>query len=246
MSTTPHRILGATASSPTERRAQQMAQAAGTGEGGAQPDAPHEPSASRPEPAPGIELVVGLGNPGERYSLTRHNVGYLVVDELARRLHAAPWSQRPLCDVTSAPLGSRLLLARPLTFMNRSGTAVAWLLDHLELEPRQMLVALDDVDLDLGALRLRRSGGPGTHNGLRDICERVGTDFPRLRLGVRGRDGWQDLAGWVLSPFTADEQPLARQLVARAADAAETAVREGLDLAMSRFNGPAAQTVDDG
>ena len=216
-----------------------------TGEGGAQPDAPREPSASRPAPAPGVELVVGLGNPRERYAATRHNLGYRVVDELARRLEAAPWSHRPLCDVTSVPLGARLLLAKPLTFMNRSGAAVAWLLDHLDLEPRQMLVVLDDADLDLGALRLRRSGGPGSHNGLRDICERFGTAFPRLRLGVRGRDGWQDLADWVLSPFTDDEQPLALQLVARGADAVETAVREGLDPAMSRFNGPASQTVAD-
>jgi len=215
-------------------------------EGAETPDAPREPSGCRPEPAPGIELVVGLGNPGERYAATRHNVGYLVVDELARRLEAAPWSHRPLCDVTSAPLGARLLLARPLTFMNRSGAAVAWLLDHLDLDPPHMLVVLDDAGLDLGTLRLRRSGGPGTHNGLRDICERVGTAFPRLRLGVRSREGWHDLADWVLSPFAADEQPLARLLVGRAVDAVVTALHDGLETAMLRHNRPAPADVDGG
>ncbi|HOC41793.1 MAG TPA: aminoacyl-tRNA hydrolase [Thermoanaerobaculales bacterium] len=246
MSSTPHRILGAAASSLAGQRAQQTAQAAGTDEEGAtQADAPREVAVSPLEPAPGIELVVGLGNPGERYAATRHNLGYLVVDELASRLRAAPWSHRPLCDVTSAPLGPRLLLARPLTFMNRSGAAAAWLLDHLGLDAPRLLVVLDDVDLDLGTLRLRRSGGPGTHNGLRDICERIGTGFPRLRLGVRGSGPWQNLADYVLSPFADDEQPLARQLVARAADAVETTVREGIDAAMGRFNGPAPVASDD-
>ncbi len=124
------------------------------------------------------------------------------------------------------------------------GAAVAWLIDHLDVEPRQVLVVLDDVDLALGTLRLRRSGSPGTHNGLRDICERVGTSFPRLRLGVRGYDAWQDLANYVLSPFTADEQPLARHLVARAADAVESAIRDGIETAMLRHNRSAP--ADDG
>jgi PTH1 family peptidyl-tRNA hydrolase len=201
--------------------------------------------ASRPEPEPGIELVVGLGNPGTVYAATRHNLGFLVVDELARRHPAGDWAQLPLCELTSARFGARLMLAKPLTYMNRSGAAVVWLLDHLDLDPRQALVVLDDVDLGLGVLRMRRSGSAGTHNGLRDVCERVGTSFPRLRLGVRGRDPWQDLAGYVLSPFADDERPLARQLVERAADAVEWAVRDGVEAAMRRFNGPASQPPDD-
>jgi len=202
-------------------------------------------STAQPEPDRGIELVVGLGNPGPRYATTRHNLGFLVVDELARRHAADRWARLPLCELTSAPFGSRLLLARPLTFMNRSGAALAWLIDHLDLDPRQVLVVLDDVDLGLGALRLRRSGSAGTHNGLRDVCERIGTSFPRLRLGVRGQEPWQDLAEYVLSPFATNERPLARQLVERAADAAEWAVRDGLEPAMRRFNGPTSEPPDD-
>ena len=209
-----------------------------------QADSRRDPTTSQSEPTRGIELVVGLGNPGAGYAATRHNLGFLVVDELAGRHAADRWARLPLCELTSARFGSRLLLAKPLTFMNRSGAALAWLLDHLELDLGQALVVADDVDLSLGVLRLRRAGSAGTHNGLRDVCERVGTAFPRLRLGVRGQHPWQDLADYVLSPFTADEQPIARQLMERAADAVEWAVRDGLEPAMRRFNGPSS--ADDG
>lgn len=185
-----------------------------------------------------IELVVGLGNPGEQYAETRHNAGFRVVDELARRHAGRSWVRFARCEVAAAALGSRLLLAKPLTYMNRSGEAVAWLLQHLELEPQAMLVAVDDVDLPIGSLRLRRYGGPGTHNGLRDICDRVGTTFPRLRLGVGADPTPCDLADFVLSPFEPIEQPLAGRMVLRAADAAEAVIRDGLEAAMSSYNGP--------
>jgi PTH1 family peptidyl-tRNA hydrolase len=202
-----------------------------------QPDSPRADDATR-SAFVGIELVVGLGNPGPDYEATRHNVGFRVVDELARRHDAAPWCHRPSTLVTSAYFGPRLILAKPTTFMNRSGRAVAWLLDHLDVTSSNMLAVLDDVDLDLGTLRLRRSGGPGTHNGLRDICDRVGTDFPRLRLGVRGHDGFDDLADYVLSPFGDHEVAAADRLIFRAADAVDTALRDGVMAAMSRHNGP--------
>lgn len=187
-----------------------------------------------------IELVVGLGNPGRRYLSTRHNLGYRVVDALAARHGHGRWAHHRLCDATSTDLGARLLLAKPLTYMNRSGEAVAWLLDHLDLEPDQMLVALDDVDLPLGTLRLRRSGGPGTHNGLRDICDRVGRSFSRIRLGVGPDLPPTDLADYVLAPFDDGELTAVERLVARAADAVETAVQDGLQIAMSVHNGPTA------
>ena len=185
-----------------------------------------------------IELVVGLGNPGERYAATRHNVGFRVVEELARRQSGAVWVHRRLCDIASTGLGERLLLAKPLTFMNRSGDAVVWLLDHLDLEPDQMLVAVDDVDLPLGTLRLRRSGGPGTHNGLRDICDQIGRGFPRIRLGVGSEVNSPDLAEYVTAPFESPQQPVAERMIAYAADAVEIAVLEGIQSAMSRYNGP--------
>ena len=245
MGITPRLIPVAAAGSPTDQLTQQSASGMHPGdEGSIQADAPYEAAVSRLEPAPGIELVVGLGNPGERYAATRHNMGFIVVDAVAGRLGAAPWARFARCDLTSAPAGARLLLAKPLSYMNRSGEAVAWLLDHLDLTPPQMLVVVDDVDLALGSLRLRRSGGPGTHNGLRDVCDRVGGSFPRLRLGVRGGTGWQDLADYVLSPFAEDELPLARLLAGRAADAVVTALHDGLETAMLRHNRPAP--ADDG
>ncbi len=183
-----------------------------------------------------IHLVVGLGNPGAEYAASRHNVGFRVVDELTRRHQGAGWRTRCLSMVTQATLEVPVLLAKPLTYMNRSGQAVVRLLDHLEIEPPQMLVVVDDVDLPLGALRLRRSGGPGTHNGLRDICSTVGEEFPRLRVGVRGDAPWEDLADYVTSPFSAVEEELLGEVVARAADAVEAAVAHDLDRAMSEFN----------
>lgn len=204
------------------------------GTGGLNPAA--GPHAASPGSQVSIELVAGLGNPGERYSATRHNMGFHVVDELARRRSDSDWVQRALSDVTTVPLVPRLVLAKPLTYMNRSGRAVERLLDLLDLEPAQMLVVADDIDLPLGTLRLRRSGGPGTHNGLRDVCDRVGSSFPRLRVGVRGDGPIGDLADYVLSPFTEAEQARMPELVALAADAIEMTIAEGIDRAMDRFN----------
>jgi PTH1 family peptidyl-tRNA hydrolase len=204
------------------------------GSGGLNPAA----SPRRPDPRSQvpIELVAGLGNPGQRYAATRHNVGFRVVDEIARRHADAEWVRRAHSEVTTARLGSRLVLAKPLTFMNRSGEAVYRLLDLLDIEPAQVLVVVDDIDLPLGMLRLRPSGGAGTHNGLRDVCSVVGEGFPRLRLGVRGDGMIDDLAAYVLSPFDGAEEMRLPGLVARAADAVETAVVEGLERAMGRFN----------
>ena len=183
-----------------------------------------------------IHLVVGLGNPGRAYASSRHNVGFRVVDELARRHHGARWRRRCRSRVTRAAIEPPVLLAKPLTYMNRSGQAVVRLLERLEIDPPRMLVVVDDVDLPLTALRLRRSGGPGTHNGLRDICSMVGEDFPRLRVGVRGDAPWEDLADYVTSPFSAAEEELIEQVVGRAADAVETVLVHDLDRAMSEFN----------
>ena len=187
-----------------------------------------------------IELVVGLGNPGPEYASTRHNIGYRVVDEVVGRHGGGrAWLTRPSCELAVVSLGRMVVAARPLTFMNRSGRAARELLDGLELEPGQMLVVVDDVDLPLAALRLRRSGGPGTHNGLRDLCAEVGQGFPRLRVGVRGdtMDGG-DLADYVLSPFAKAEAAAAEAAVARATDAVESALRDGFEVAMNIYNHP--------
>lgn len=183
-----------------------------------------------------IELVVGLGNPGQRYARTRHNVGYRVVEELAKRHADSRWMRAKHCEVASTRLSPRLILAKPLTFMNRSGLAVGWLLGLMEITPSDILVAVDDVELPLGSLRLRPSGGPGTHNGLRDICTKIGEEFPRLRIGVRGSEAWNDLAAYVTSHFTDAEEQRIPEVIHRAADAVEAVLRHGIDRAMSDFN----------
>jgi PTH1 family peptidyl-tRNA hydrolase len=183
-----------------------------------------------------VQLVLGLGNPGSRYAETRHNVGFRVVDELARRDGSGSWSRYPLCDMRLLSVGRGVITAKPSTFMNRSGAALEWLLRRYSLAPEQVLVVVDDVDLKLGRLRLRKHGGPGTHNGLRDLCEVAGTSFPRLRVGVRGEEVWDDLASYVTEPFDTEELDTVAAVIGRAADAVVAAVADGLDVAMNRFN----------
>ncbi len=184
----------------------------------------------------GIEAVVGLGNPGDEYEGTRHNVGFRVVDTLHRRLRGGTWERRALSLVSRARRGPAVVLAKPQTYMNRSGAAIRALCAELGIAPGSVLVVVDDVDLPLGRLRLRRRGGPGTHNGLRDVVAAVGEGFPRLRLGVRGERPTGDLAEYVLSPFSEEERETVERMVERAVEAVLAAIYEGLDAAMSRFN----------
>jgi PTH1 family peptidyl-tRNA hydrolase len=183
-----------------------------------------------------IDLVLGLGNPGERYAATRHNVGFAVADEVLRRRGRGGWTRRPSHELAVITPGRLVVLARPLSFMNRSGDVAAVLLSELSLEPETMLVIVDDVDLPLGQLRLRVAGGPGTHNGMRDICQAVGSGFPRLRVGVRGAGIGGDLADYVLESFEPDETDIAEAMIERAADAVEEALRNGVERAMNIYN----------
>ncbi len=183
-----------------------------------------------------IELVLGLGNPGERYAETRHNVGFRVVDELASRRGLGPWEAYLLSDLRTLDIGGGVIAAKPMTYMNRSGAALSWLLERFVLKPEQILVVVDDIDLPIGRLRLRKSGGPGTHNGLRDLCEVAGRLYPRLRVGVRGGEVVEDLAEYVTDPFAASELEDVERAIARAADAVEAVITDGLDAAMNVFN----------
>jgi peptidyl-tRNA hydrolase, PTH1 family len=180
-----------------------------------------------------VRLVVGLGNPGPRYAATRHNVGFRVVNELSRTLVARPWRGSSLSELEHAP---GLWLARPQTYMNASGAAVVELLEVLEMEPGALLVVSDDLDLPLGRLRLRASGGPGTHNGLRDIADRIGTEFGRLRVGIRGDAVGEDLAAWVLAPFEDHELAAVDTIIEKAADAVATVLELGIERAMVEVN----------
>lgn len=183
-----------------------------------------------------VDLLLGLGNPGERYARTRHNVGFDVVAEVVRRRGSGAWLIRPDCELAVITPGRFVVVARPLSFMNRSGGVTRDLLAEFALQTENLLVVVDDIDLPLGTMRLRARGGPGTHNGLRDICNEVGTDFPRLRVGIRGTDVGDDLADYVLGRFGADESDTAASAIQRAADAAESVLRFGVERTMNTCN----------
>src|SRR2546421_1310881 len=182
-------------------------------------------------------LVVGLGNPGREYARHRHNVGWMVVEELARR-HGASWKGKFSGQLAEVRVDDhRVALLKPETFMNESGRSVGAAARFYKLEPDAVLVIHDEIDLEPGRLQARRGGGLAGHNGLRSIAAHLGTqDFLRLRVGV-GRPGRGDQrppADYVLSPFTPEED--ADDLVARTADAVETLDAEGLDPAQAKFN----------
>ena len=185
-----------------------------------------------------IAAVVGLGNPGPDYVATRHNVGFRVVEELARRLRVSAWTHEYRSLVARRVRGTALLLAKPSTYMNASGEAVISICRGEAFLPSQCLVVVDDVELPLAQLRLRASGGPGSHNGLRSIVEHIGEGFPRLRLGIRGEQPWRDLADHVLAEFDETERAFVDGMIARAADCVEEALRLGIPRAATRFNAP--------
>lgn len=188
----------------------------------------------------GIAAVVGLGNPGSEYTNTRHNVGFMVIDELARRWRVTSFSRRHHALIARRSGGLAVWLIKPQTFMNLSGDAVRLFCAGEEIPFSQCLIVVDDIELSLGQLRLRARGGAGTHNGLRSLVERVGESFPRLRLGTRGERLDGDLADYVLAPFETDETQAVVEMIARAADCVEMAVRVGLPRAATEFNqGPA-------
>jgi PTH1 family peptidyl-tRNA hydrolase len=196
-----------------------------------------------------MKLIVGLGNPGREYRETRHNVGFLVVEEIARR-YALGWSQAP-SQVPDAFIAKRygtepVLLAKPLTYMNLSGDAVAALTRYYDVPVDELLVVIDEVALPFGKLRARARGSAGGHNGLKSVIARLGTtEFPRLRLGVGRGDDRRDLADHVLSMFERSERAELESFIARAADAAEMFAAEGIGKVMNTYNPEAAISETD-
>jgi PTH1 family peptidyl-tRNA hydrolase len=183
-------------------------------------------------------LIAGLGNPGAAYEGTRHNVGFMLVDRLAKawgiRLKASGgsvWGR-------GGSAGVEVVLLKPQTFMNLSGGAVSGLARSYSVPPEAVVVCYDDCDLPLGRLRLRGSGGSGGHRGLASVIERLGTaDFPRLRLGI-GRDARADLKDYVLAEFTAGEAGAIDAMLADAVSCMDTFIKDGIEAAMNRFNAP--------
>jgi PTH1 family peptidyl-tRNA hydrolase len=192
--------------------------------------------------------IVGLGNPGEEYADTRHNVGFRVVDQLAksRDTHIRRPEYRAL--TATVRLGrTEVLVMKPQTYMNRSGVSVAAALTDNELAPRDLLVVYDDVDLPLGRVRVRADGGSGGHNGIQSIIDELGDpSFARLRLGVGRPQSEGDMIDYVLASFSEEEAEGVRLLVERGVDAATVFVADGVTVAMQKFNGlPPATTPHD-
>lgn len=185
-----------------------------------------------------MKLIIGLGNPGSKYLGTRHNVGFEVVDELARRLDLA-FESSPTEAVMARQRGpdAHVMLAKPLTYMNRSGGAVTALMRYYRIAVGDVLVVTDDANLPLGRLRARSGGSDGGHNGLTSVIESLGADtFARLRIGVGRGEPRRALANHVLARFDESEREEIATAIGRAADAVETFVGDGVDVMMNRFN----------
>ncbi len=186
-----------------------------------------------------IYLIVGLGNPGEEYAHTRHNAGFEAMALLEKR-YGVKLKAKILLQGATAEIAAgekKIVLCEPLTYMNRSGDCVKRLMNRFAVRPERLLVIYDDIDLPPGKVRVRRSGGPGTHNGMRSIVETLGNgEFPRIRIGTGDRpEGW-DLADWVLSRFGEAERETMEAAFARAAESAALWAEEGIEAAMQKGN----------
>jgi PTH1 family peptidyl-tRNA hydrolase len=192
-----------------------------------------------------LKAIVGLGNPGSQYKGTRHNVGFEVVDELARRtsirFESAP-AEALIAKWRSAD--GPVLLVKPLTFMNLSGQAVGELTRYFKIDTADLIVIVDEVHLPLGKLRARKRGSAGGHNGLKSIVAHLGDEFPRLRLGVGLGDEQRNLADHVLARFEKSEAAEVERMTTRAADAAEMFITSGIEAVMNAFNGGDPATTE--
>lgn len=195
------------------------------------------------------KLLVGLGNPGSRYAATRHNIGWVVLDEFARK-HNISVDKVAFEGVTGeARVGTeKLYLLKPMTFMNNSGRSVARAAAFYKIDPREILVIYDDLDLPPGRIRVREKGGSGGHNGMKSLIQEVATqEFGRLRIGVgRPAPGWE-VVDWVLAPFNSDDAAVMARVVPLAVEAVEAWLTEGLRSAMNRYNtgDSTASTADE-
>ena len=187
-------------------------------------------------------IIVGLGNPGRKYDGSRHNAGFDVIDELVDRYHIGGPERFGKSMIGKGRIGDRkVILVKPLTYMNLSGEAVQEIVHFYKADPKEdLLVISDDIDLEAGRLRIRKKGSAGGHNGLKNIVQHLGTEeFARIRVGVGAKPNPDfDLADYVLGHFSGEEKKVMEDAVAKAAEAAACAVTEGIDLAMNRYNTP--------
>lgn len=184
-----------------------------------------------------MKVIIGLGNPGRDYEKTRHNAGFMVIDEIANKLGISGGKEKFDAVLLEDFVGQeKVVLVKPLTFMNDSGRAVRRIIDFYSLNPTDIIVIYDDVDIDLGKLRIRKNGSAGTHNGMKSIIYELKSDnFPRVRLGIN-KEKRGDLKRFVLKKFSKEEVPLLIDVVKRAADAAISMVEDDIDKVMNQFN----------
>lgn len=185
-----------------------------------------------------MKMIAGLGNPGSEYARTKHNVGFMFLDALAEKLGADNWKTKYDALVAEARIGTeKVLLVKPLTYMNESGRAVGPLMSWYKLAPEDLIVVHDDMDIPAGTIRIRRKGSAGGHNGMKSILYHVGDEnFPRLRIGIgRPLPGWT-VVKHVLAPFSEEDVPKIREAIAYLLPALECVVTDSVDLAMNRYN----------
>jgi PTH1 family peptidyl-tRNA hydrolase len=185
-----------------------------------------------------MTIIAGLGNPGSQYQQTRHNVGFDTLDFLAAQYRLTSFKYKHKALVAEGNMqGSRVMLVKPQTYMNNSGESLREILDYYKIEPARLIVIYDDIDLDVGKLRIRSKGSAGTHNGMRSIISHLNTvEFPRIRIGVGKPVPPMDLADFVLSRFSQEERKLINEAVEKAALAAATIVCASVEAAMSKYN----------
>ncbi len=184
-------------------------------------------------------IIVGLGNPGKDYENTRHNVGFMVIDEAARKYNISVNEKKHKAIIGKGFIaGQKVILAKPQTFMNLSGESVRDIIDYYKIdETTELIVISDDISLDVGQLRVRKKGSAGGHNGLKNIILHLGHDeFRRIRMGVGEKPSGYDLADYVLGHFPQDEKELIEESVKKAVEALEVIVTDGPDAAMNQFN----------
>ncbi|MBI5151946.1 aminoacyl-tRNA hydrolase [Candidatus Peregrinibacteria bacterium] len=186
-----------------------------------------------------MKIIVGLGNIGERYKSTRHNIGFMVVDLLAKKFNVK-FQNKPKFEAQTAETefeNEKIILAKPTTFMNRSGDAVSKISHFYKITAWDLIIIYDDIDLPLGAIRVKQEGGPGTHNGMKSVVASMGTELiPRLRIGTQSEISKKATTGFVLGAFSAKEKPIIKKSIISATEAALVILEEGIDAAMQRFN----------
>ncbi len=188
-------------------------------------------------------LIVGLGNPGSEYEKTRHNIGFMVVDQIAKEASASFKKRRHAAVETRVTIDRHsVVLAKPLTFMNKSGSAVAGLMSYYDINIARLLVIMDEVELQFGRLRVRKQGGSAGHNGMKSIIHHLNSkEFARLRIGIGTEYAKKDMSKFVLSNFSRNEQQELDLIVGTSVDVVHSFIRDGIDRTMNTFNIPPAE-----